>query len=624
MAKVNLSPGRAGREGTARKREPSGLGPAQRRAALPFIGFALLLLAAGPLMFGTYLLNVLIQAFFFSIVAVTVDILWGYTGYLTFGQSAFFGVGAYAAGIVFTHGGFSPVYVLLALLVAVAATAALAALLGWLSFYRGASPFFATVMSLVLPIVLTQLVLSGGAWTGSSSGLTGYPSFDFSLQVWYWIAGAALAVVAALGYGFVRSDGGRVLSAIRDNESRCAYLGIDTCRIKIVLLIAMAIVAGLAGFGYGAFGGVVAPELTGFVLGTQLIVWVALGGRGTLWGPVAGALLINVATSYLSGSLPFAWQLILGAAFVGVIVLLPQGLLPLLTLPYRRFAPESLVPTLVERPVRRIGEQPVDAAHARPLAEEALRMRGVARHFGSLKVLQGIDFSAHAGELVGLIGPNGAGKTTLMRCMSDGAERSAGDVWLCGHDIRQLPPDQCVRFGLGRKFQNANVFDTLTVAECLRIAGTQIERPSLLRRSRSLALPPYALDVVRATGLDRKLHAVAKDLSHGEQQALELAMVLALEPRIVLLDEPTAGLTKTERAQIGDVLASLAHRYGLCCLLVEHDLDFVKEIATRIVVLHQGRIVMEGSFDEVVQSELVRTIYAGTAQSAAQADGGAS
>jgi branched-chain amino acid transport system permease protein len=206
-----------------------------------------------------------------------------------------------------------------------------------------------------------------------------------------------------------------------------------------------------------------------------------------------------------------------------------------------------------------------------------------------------------------------------MRCMSDGAERSAGTVMLCGNDIRQLPPDRCVRFGLGRKFQNANIFETLTVAQCLRIAGTLIERPSLVRRSATLALPPYALEVIRATNLERKLGAVAKDLSHGEQQALELAMVLALEPRIVLLDEPTAGLTKTERTQIGNVLATLAHRYKLCCLLVEHDLDFVAGIATRIVVLHQGRIVMQGNFDEVVNSELVRTIYAGTAQGDAAA-----
>ncbi|MFM0040925.1 branched-chain amino acid ABC transporter ATP-binding protein/permease [Paraburkholderia sediminicola] len=576
-------------------------------------GCVVLLLALGPLLFGTYLLNILIQAFFFAIVAVTVDILWGYTGYLTFGQSAFFGIGAYATGLVFTHGGFSAGYAVLALGAAIAATAAVAALLGWLSFYRGASPFFATVMSLVLPIVLSQLLLSGGEWTGSSSGLTGYETFDLSLGTWYWIAGGALLLIATLAWFFVRSDGGRVLAAIRDNESRCSYLGINTSLIKIALLVATAIVAGLAGFGYGAFSGVVAPELTGFVLGTQLIIWVALGGRGTLWGPVIGALLINVGTSYLSGSMPFAWQLILGAAFVAVIVLLPQGLVPLLLKPLRHLAGQGAEPELVERAVR--------MGHTQDASKPALAMTGVARHFGSLKVLQGIDLNADAGELVGLIGPNGAGKTTLMRCMSDGAERSAGSVLLCGNDIRQLPPDRCVHFGLGRKFQNANIFDTLTVAECLRIAGTIIERPSLLRRAPTLALPPYALEVIRTTGLDQKLSAVAKDLSHGEQQALELAMVLGLEPRIVLLDEPTAGLTKTERTQIGNVLAALAHQYQLCCVLVEHDLDFVAEIATRIVVLHQGRIVMQGNFDEVVNSELVRTIYAGTAQSAGS-DGG--
>ncbi|MCT7307133.1 branched-chain amino acid ABC transporter ATP-binding protein/permease [Ralstonia wenshanensis] len=575
-------------------------------------GFATLLLAVGPFVFGTYLLNVLIQAFFFTIVAVTVEILWGYTGYLTFGQSAFFGLGAYAAGLVFTHGGFSAGYVVLALGAAILATAAVAALLGWLSFYRGASPFFATVMSLVLPIVLSQLLLSGGEWTGSSSGLTGYPTFDLSLSTWYWIAGAALLIVSVLAWLFVRSDRGRVLVAIRDNESRCAYLGINTSLVKIVLLVVTAIVAGVAGFGYGSFSGVVAPELTGFVLGTELIIWVALGGRGTLWGPVVGALLINVATAYLSGSMPFAWQLILGAAFVAVIVLLPQGLVPLLLKPFLRTKGADVEPKLIERTLQST-QTPSSTA-------PALQMEGVAKHFGSLKVLQGIDLVAKAGELVGLIGPNGAGKTTLMRCMSDGAERSAGSVALCGNDIRQLPPDTCVHFGLGRKFQNANIFDTLTVAECLRIASTRLERPSLFRRAQTLALPPYALDVLRTTSLDRKMGAVAKDLSHGEQQALELAMVLALEPRIVLLDEPTAGLTKTERTQIGNVLAALAHRYQLCCLLVEHDLDFVAEVATRIVVLHQGRIVMQGSFDEVVNSELVKTIYAGTAQTAALAE----
>jgi branched-chain amino acid transport system permease protein len=140
----------------------------------------------------------------------------------------------------------------------------------------------------------------------------------------------------------------------------------------------------------------------------------------------------------------------------------------------------------------------------------------------------------------------------------------------------------------------------------------------LLRRCGVLTLPAYAADVLRATGLNRKMDRSARDLSHGEQQALELAMVLALAPRIVLLDEPTAGLSAAERSQIAGVLTDLARRHGLCCLLVEHDLDFVQEIATRIVVLHQGAIVMDGSFEQVVNSELVRSIYAGEAPAAAK------
>ena len=217
----------------------------------------------------------------------------------------------------------------------------------------------------------------------------------------------------------------------------------------------------------------------------------------------------------------------------------------------------------------------------------ALELEGVAKRFGSLKVLEGIDLRARGGELVGLIGPNGAGKTTLMRCIADGAERSEGRVELCGHAVRRDDPARCVRYGLGRKFQNANVFDTMTVAESLRIATTLREWPSWRRRAPSLALPSYVLEVLRMTGLDQRLDSVARDLSHGQQPALELAMVLALEPRVILLDEPTAGRSKAERTQIGVVLSSLARRHGLCCLLVEHDLDFVAG-SRRVVVLHQG------------------------------------
>ena len=169
---------------------------------------------------------------------------------------------------------------------------------------------------------------------------------------------------------------------------------------------------------------------------------------------------------------------------------------------------------------------------------------------------------------------------------------------------------------MGRKFQTANVFNTLTVAECLRIARARLDRPSLFSRSGAIRLPPAAYRTLVATGLDQKLNSPAGILSHGLKQALELAMVLALEARIILLDEPTAGLTKEERAVIGGILKDLVKVDGLCVLLVEHDLDFVRQISSRVVVLHQGKILLDGSVDEVVESSLVKSIYSGAAHQA--------
>lgn len=240
-----------------------------------------------------------------------------------------------------------------------------------------------------------------------------------------------------------------------------------------------------------------------------------------------------------------------------------------------------------------------------------LQVEGLSKRFGGLVAVKDVTFEVAAGEITGVLGPNGAGKTTLMRCISDGHERSAGRVVVAGHDIDHVGPERCVRFGLGRKFQTANVFETLTVAECLRLARLRHERPSVLGSDAELHLPAAAIRVIEATRLHEHLTEEVRHLSHGLKQALELAMVLALEPRVILLDEPTAGLTKPERSMIGTILVDLTREEGLCVLLVEHDLDFVRDISSRVIVLHQGRIVLDGSVAEVVSSPLVKTIYAG-------------
>jgi branched-chain amino acid transport system permease protein len=568
---------------------------------------ALGLVALGPFVLPDFMVNNLIRAFLYAAVALTVDVLWGYTGILTFGQSAFFGIGVYAAGLIFTHLGFNAEYAALAFGAGVIGAVIVALLVGWLAFYHGASPLYASVVTLVLPIVVTQILYSGGTFTGSSSGLSGFESFQIELNAWFWISGLFLVAVTAGTWLFVKSDAGRVLVAIRENEPRCEYLGINVSRVKTLLLAASAVVASIAGYAFASVQMVVAPEYAGFVFGTELVIWVALGGRGTLIGPVIGTLLIDVSTAYLSGNMPFMWKLVIGVTFVLVILVAPEGIGPLVARLLRGGRREGATAEAPElRPA-------ADAAPAAGLQASgaALEVSGVRKRFGSLLVLDGIDFTARRGELLSLVGPNGAGKTTLLRCIADGGERSAGDIVVNGRPIERRPPYACVGLGVGRKFQNANTFDALTVAETIRIAHARVDRPSLWSRSATLDLPQAGLRVMQATGLDQHLGVRVRHLSHGQKQALELAMVLSLEPSVLLLDEPTAGLTKSERTLIGQILVDLARSHDLCIVLVEHDLDFVREISSRVIVLHQGRIVLDGTVAEVVDSETVRTIYSG-------------
>ena len=555
---------------------------------------------AAPWVLDTYSVNVLTRSLLLAVAAVTVDLLWGYTGILSFAQAAFLAIGAYALALVSTNLGFNAATGLLALLLGLGAAGLAALLVGWLAFSYGASPLYVSTITLVFPIVFVQLIFAGGNTTGSSSGLSGFDAPDLDTESWFRIAGLLLVAVAALAATLVRSDFGRLLVAMRENDVRCQYLGIPTARLKVLLFVACALVCAAAGWVYAGATAVVAPELGNFVSGTELVIYVALGGRATITGPILGAVAIDATSNYLNGALPFLWALIVGLVFVVVIVALPGGLLSLLRLGRAR-RPRP-VPCLIGAP-----------AAMRHMDGLVLRVEALDKRFGSLQVLRGVAFAAHAGDLVSLIGPNGAGKTTLMRCIADGRERSAGTVEVGGRSIRHMPPHRCAALGVGRKFQTAAVFETMTVAECLRVARSRIERPSWLRRTPTIALPASALEVVRATGLADRLGVETRHLSHGEKQSLELAMVLALEPTLLLLDEPTAGLTKPERRRIGALLADLAQRHRLCIVLVEHDLDFVRSISSRVIVLHQGSIVLDGAVEEAVQSETVRTIYAGAA-----------
>ncbi len=554
-----------------------------------------------------YILNILTRALLLAVLAVTVDLLWGYTGILTFGHATYFGIGAYVCALMFGHFGLAGPWPLVALMIAIGGSMLVAAVVSWLSFYHGASPLYASIVSLALPIVAVQIIFAGGNFTGSSSGLSGFETYYWEIDTWFMLAGLFLTAVVIGARLFVGSDYGRILVAIRENEDRCSYLGIPVSKLKIGLTVACAGVAAIAGFIYAAFSNVVAPELAGFLLGTELLIWVALGGRGTLLGPALGTVTIDVTSSYLSGSLPYLWKLLVGIAFVTVIILLPQGL-------------ARIVQDLAERVRRKPAAKPgadgkivqLAASPARPAQEHAaLAVEHLSRSYGSLSVLRDISFTVAPGELLSIVGPNGAGKTTLMRCISNGTERSSGVVMVGGHSIGRKAPNEIVALGVGRSFQNTTLFDSLSVIDCLFLARYRTVGARKTARTQVVELPAAAFQIATATGLADMLDAEVKNLAHGKKRALELAMALATEPSVLLLDEPTAGLTKSERSAIGKVLTNLVSTGSLAILLIEHDLDFVREVSSRILVLHQGSVLLDGSVEEVVSSELVKQVYSG-------------
>lgn len=594
--------------------------------ALTACGIGAILISSALL--GVYDAQILSQAFFFAVVAIAVDLQWGYAGILSWGQSAFFGIGVYGVAIASAHyGGGAPVAILGAIIAAVLA-ALVAGGAGWLSFWDGAPPFFVAIVTFAIPVVFTQLILSGGTYTGASSGLP-FPTPNLAPWQWYRISGCLLVLVAIAAYVFTKSDAGRILVGIRENEDRCRYLGIRTARWKIGLMAVCAVFSAVAGTLYAEYATVAATSYGDFVFGTELVIWTALGGRGTLIGPILGTVFINYISAVLGGSLPFLWLLIIGLIFVFVVIYLPSGFypflqqwasrgLPILGQPFRgRLSfpqPEasgppagsdtrSLSPSL---PAAR-GSVPRAAADRAVV----LQIRAVQKSYGSLHVLRNISFDIRRGEVVGIVGPNGAGKTTLVRCISDGREYSAGDIAVSGRSTRSLSAQECVSLGVGRKFQTPSVFDALSVADCLHIARSFRQPPSLWRSGAQLVLPLPALRIAELTGLFSQLHVPASHLAHGTKQALELAMVLALEPTVLLLDEPTAGLTRTERAAVGSLLAVLAKEHDISVLLIEHDVDFVRTLCDRLVVLHMGEILMDGTVSEVVESEVVRSVYLG-------------
>ncbi|HYW91565.1 MAG TPA: ABC transporter ATP-binding protein [Gammaproteobacteria bacterium] len=241
---------------------------------------------------------------------------------------------------------------------------------------------------------------------------------------------------------------------------------------------------------------------------------------------------------------------------------------------------------------------------------EILTTREVVKSFGKLQALRGVSLAVGKGELHGLIGPNGSGKSTLLKCIVGAETTSGGTITFDGMDVTRVPPDQRARLGMCLKFQVTSILPALSVYDNVLLA---VQRNGslgqLLRSSTRRALRPEVTTLLEAVNLADRASVLAQELSHGQQQWLEIAMAISQRPSLLLLDEPTAGMNREERRATGDLLERLAR--GTSMVIVEHDLDFVRRMCTRITVLEQGEVIAEGSASEIEQNENVKGAFIG-------------
>ncbi len=573
-------------------RRPRGLSP------LAVITLVMAALALAPAVVSDYYaFDILARAMILALLAIALDLAWGYGGILSLGHAAFFGLGAYGMSTVLLRWD-SPLAGAVGLGVAVLIPVMLGLLVGGAVFFGTTSILFVAIVTLALPVLLSALALRVPDLTGGLTGLSGFPGFPWSgLLTTYYVILAVLCVVTALAVLLVRSDLGRLLVAVRDNEQRARFLGYHTARVKLGVFALSAGIAGFAGGLYAPYNGFVSHDLIGLPLSTAAIAWVAIGGRGTVAGALLGAAGINVLEPVLNEAFPGYWQLLLGLVFIVVVLTFPSGLMGLLA--YRRKDARAI-------------EIAVSAVAGRQTRAREVAIRALTLSFGSLEVLRGVDLTIRSGVLHGMIGPNGAGKSTLVNAVTGLLAPTGGEILVNGNPVARTAPASLVQLGVMRTFQASNVFETLRVGDNLFLAAGAGRLPSLTRYTPRITLPRHAAELLELSGLQAKLQERAGDLGHGDRKWLELCMVLAADPDVVFLDEPTAGLTAADRARAAPLLVSLAGEHGLGLLLIEHDLEFVKAIAQRLTVLADGRVLADGTVAEVLANPQVQQVYVGT------------
>ncbi len=581
---------------------PTGL----RRAGIGLLGLAL---AAYPVvrLDDVYGQSVLILVFLLAIMAGGWNIMAGFTGYVSLGQSAFLGIGAYTVALLSLRLHLSPF--LLAPLGGVAA-AVVAAVLGATVMRTREHAF--VIITIALLFLFQALALNLEGLTGGSNGLTlPLPAWDRDLQnlPFYYAMLVLGALSVLLSWWIRRTRFGMGLIAIREDEDKAAAIGVRTPAYKVLSFVASAVLIGVAGGVYAYFLSFIDPRgMFDILVSVQLVLAALIGGRGTIWGPVLGAFVV-VPASELTNDLAsaeglhlFAFGLVLGA----VVLFLPHGLIPTVQ---RWWSQRRQRPVPWEQ--RRAVTVAERAAPAPPEPGPVLlQVDGVTKRFGGVTAVEGCSFAVRRGSRTGLIGPNGSGKTTTFNLVTGMLRGDGGSIRFDGRRIDRLPPWQRAHLGLGRTFQLTRLFPRMTVLENVVAPLRGFSWPNLAADAVGGREAERARELLDFVGMLPLASQPAGQLSFGQQKLVELAQVLMLEPRLVLLDEPAGGVNPGMLEHLAELIRQLS-RQGLTFVVVEHNMPMVLDLCDPILVLARGRVIAEGSPSAIQQDRKVLDAYLG-------------
>lgn len=552
-----------------------------------------------------------------ALVAMGLVLLTGVGGLTSFGQAAFCGFGAYTTAVLTTSYGLSP-WLTLPLSLIVSGVAAV--ILGLITVRLSGHylPLGTIAWGISLFYLFSKLEL-----VGRNDGISGIPPLAIGgLQLTdpgriYFAIWFAVIVCALLTVNLLDSRTGRAIRALRRGHIAAEAFGVQTARAKLLVFIYAAVLAGLSGWLYAHFQRAVNPTPFGLNAGIEYLFIAVVGGAGYVWGAVLGAGIVVVLKEILQSYLPVVFHgsaqletVIFGILLVALLQAAPGGMWP-------RLAALLKLDT-GKLPLPKNAQALPPRSKAVPASETLLDVQAARKQFGGVIAVNDVSFNVKAGEIVALIGPNGAGKSTTFNLITGVLRSSGGTISVLGRNVDNAPPQEIAKLGVARTFQHVKLVPDMSVLENVAIGahlrGHAGAIASMLRLDRKdeAALLAEAARRIERVGLASQIHQLAGSLSLGQQRIVEIARALCVDPILLLLDEPAAGLRHMEKQKLASLLRQLRAE-GMSVLLVEHDMGFVMDIADRIVVLEFGTKIAEGTPMAIRANPDVIKAYLGTA-----------